>query len=388
MLTEQHCHLSGLVTASDVVAICESWPVDASLAVVGGGAGILALARQGETVLAQRWCLKPVPPSSHRGWSGWQRFQAHAAVAGAHPGERPRRAQERLFAVSQTILQRQAARWCKEGVSSAEVRIHVGAAASNVQCAYVDHCFDVAEQLRQLVDLRIRLTLPRQGWQRVVERLVSALETHSDRWVGWDFSGHETQPAAAVACAQLPLAPAANLSVHAGEQLAGPRPYLDALRHCHEAVTLWGAQRLGHAAILGLSPQAWIGRAWQWSPADLSAASAWLDERLPPAHATACSAAGLLQPQGVVTAQASEALQVVLAWVIEELRESGVLIETCPTSNARIVASARLRHPLPGLLATRLPLVVGTDDPGLLGTSPRKEYARMQHFAKLACADR
>ena len=71
MLTEQHCHLSGLVTASDVVAICESWPVDASLAVVGGGAGILALARQGEKVLAQRWCLKPVPPSSHRGWSGW-----------------------------------------------------------------------------------------------------------------------------------------------------------------------------------------------------------------------------------------------------------------------------------------------------------------------------
>ena len=199
-----------------------------------------------------------------------------------------------------------------------------------------------------------------------MERLVPALETHSDRWAGWDFSGHETQPAAAVACAQLPFAPAASLSVHAGEQLAGPRPYLDALRHCHEAVTLWGAQRLGHAAILGLPPQAWIGRAWQWSPADLSAASEWLDERLPPAQATACRAAGLLQPQGVVTAQASDALQVVLAWVIEELRESGVVIETCPTSNARIVASARLRHPLPGLLATRLPLVVGTDDPGLL----------------------
>ena len=73
-------------------------------------------------------------------------------------------------------------------------------------------------------------------------------------------------------------------------------------------------------------------------------------------------------------------LQVVQQAIIDDLRCRGVAIESCPTSNARIVAEGGLRHPLPGLLATGLPILIGSDDPGLLGTDLPREQMRVRQM--------
>lgn len=59
------------------------------------------------------------------------------------------------------------------------------------------------------------------------------------------------------------------------------------------------------------------------------------------------------------------------------LRERGITLEVCPSSNVATGVVAELAaHPLPRLLAAGVPVVLGSDDPPMFGTSLLEEYRR------------
>ena len=56
--------------------------------------------------------------------------------------------------------------------------------------------------------------------------------------------------------------------------------------------------------------------------------------------------------------------------VVKLLRDRGVVLEVCPTSNIALgVAASWATHPLPRLLDASLEVVIASDDPALFGTS-------------------
>ena len=64
---------------------------------------------------------------------------------------------------------------------------------------------------------------------------------------------------------------------------------------------------------------------------------------------------------------------------MEHLRQRQITLEICPSSNvATRVVPALGAHPLPRLLAAGVPVVLGSDDPPMFGTSLLGEYRRVR----------
>jgi aminodeoxyfutalosine deaminase len=73
--------------------------------------------------------------------------------------------------------------------------------------------------------------------------------------------------------------------------------------------------------------------------------------------------------------------------LLERLRESGITLEVCPSSNvATGVVSSLEKHPLPRLLAAGVPVVLGSDDPPMFGTTLLEEYRRVRDVLGLDAA--
>ncbi len=63
--------------------------------------------------------------------------------------------------------------------------------------------------------------------------------------------------------------------------------------------------------------------------------------------------------------------------LLDRLREERITLEICPSSNvATGVVPALAAHPLPRLLAAGVPVVLGSDDPPMFGTTLLDEYRR------------
>ncbi len=63
--------------------------------------------------------------------------------------------------------------------------------------------------------------------------------------------------------------------------------------------------------------------------------------------------------------------------LLERLRREDVALEVCPTSNVALgVVKGLAEHPLPRLLEARVPVVLGSDDPGVFGTDLVEVYLR------------
>jgi aminodeoxyfutalosine deaminase len=61
--------------------------------------------------------------------------------------------------------------------------------------------------------------------------------------------------------------------------------------------------------------------------------------------------------------------------LLAEIRDRGIVLDVCPTSNLRTGAVAELAgHPLPALRAAGIPCTVNTDDPAMFGTDLGREY--------------
>jgi adenosine deaminase len=66
------------------------------------------------------------------------------------------------------------------------------------------------------------------------------------------------------------------------------------------------------------------------------------------------------------------------AALLRRLTRGGVVCDVCPTSNlATGAVSEGAQHPVRALLAAGVPVTLSTDDPGLFGTTLRREYRRV-----------
>jgi adenosine deaminase len=62
--------------------------------------------------------------------------------------------------------------------------------------------------------------------------------------------------------------------------------------------------------------------------------------------------------------------------LLEHLRETGIPLEVCPTSNVRTRSVPSLaEHPLPALVAAGVPVTINSDDPPMFATTLNAEYA-------------
>jgi adenosine deaminase len=72
---------------------------------------------------------------------------------------------------------------------------------------------------------------------------------------------------------------------------------------------------------------------------------------------------------------------------VENLGADRITLEICPSSNvATGVVPALDRHPLPALLGAGVPVVLGSDDPPMFGTTLLEEYRRARHHLGLSAA--
>jgi adenosine deaminase len=63
--------------------------------------------------------------------------------------------------------------------------------------------------------------------------------------------------------------------------------------------------------------------------------------------------------------------------LVETIRERGIVLEVCPTSNVLLgVAPSLAQHPLPDLIAAGLIVTINTDDPPMFNTTLTEEYLR------------
>jgi aminodeoxyfutalosine deaminase len=73
--------------------------------------------------------------------------------------------------------------------------------------------------------------------------------------------------------------------------------------------------------------------------------------------------------------------------LLDRLRTDRITLEICPSSNvATGVVPALADHPLPALLAAGVPVVLGSDDPPMFGTTLLDEYRRARDHLGLTAA--
>lgn len=125
--------------------------------------------------------------------------------------------------------------------------------------------------------------------------------------------------------------PEVNVALHAGELTLGLVPPSDLRFHIREAVEVAGARRIGHGVAIAY-------------------------ER---------DAAGLFRM----------------------MRERGVLVEVCLTSNAVILGVAGAQHPFPHYLSAGVPVTLATDDEGVSRIDLTHEYLRAAQTYRLRYGD-
>lgn len=238
--------------------------------------------------------------------------------------------------------------------------------------------------------LQLAISLPRADPLRHWPLVGAAAHRHPVI-TGIDLCGVEDEPsrhaalAAALAAWNRVHAPRRlDLLVHVGEQLRAVQP-LTALRRVWDAVAL-GADRLGHALAARLEPSAWPATpAWervderrerlrwlQWQAADLDLDPDAIDHAL--GELASRDPASQLAAEAVDPGLLRACQDVVLA----RIRTAGRTVEVCPTSNRVVSGAAVEAHGITRLQQSGVPYVVGSDDPGILGTTLAAERALLR----------
>lgn len=262
----------------------------------------------------------------------------------------------------------------------AEVRVLLPGTASDAWAeAALTHLATATERH----GLRLALSLPRSAPLRHWPLVAAAIARHGGI-TGIDLCGVEDEPSdhatLAAAIAACPRRPA--FLVHVGEQLRAVQP-LTAVRRVWDAVAL-GADRLGHALAVRLDPSAWPSTpawervderrarlAWlQWQADDLGLDADAIDRGL--------ADLATRDPASQLAAEPPDPglLRACQDAVLARIRQAGRTIEVCPTSN-RVVSGAPVSaHGIERLRAAGVSWVVGSDDPGILGTTLADEIAQ------------
>jgi adenosine deaminase len=248
------------------------------------------------------------------------------------------------------------------------------------------------------VSERVAITLDRsdpwKGWSEV-QRL--ALGKYGSALVGIDFCGDErghppkemTEFFAAVREFNHEH-PSRALAIlyHVGQNYRD-KSLESAIRWVQQAAEM-GAHRLGHAIALGIDPAAYAPHVRSESVAERRDQ---IDYDL--VHAAGLRAAGVrvdraaLQRELRTLSSLPESSPIDLVYDadrLDEIRrrqdyalarigETGAVLEVCPTSNRRIAGIAHAaHHPVHRFLASDVPVVVNTDDPGIFGITLDGEF--------------
>jgi hypothetical protein len=265
----------------------------------------------------------------------------------------------------------------------AEARVLVPGTATD---AWVEPALDHLASAAAAHGLHLALSLPRAQPLRHWPLVAAAAARHACI-TGIDLCGIEDEPsahaplAAAIAAWNRQHGRSLALLVHVGEQLRGVQP-LSAVRRVWDAVAL-GADRLGHALAVRLAPSAWPATpvwertderrarlAWlQWQAADLGLDAEAIDNQL--------AALADRDPAAQLAAEPSDPglLRACQEAVLARIRQAGRTIEICPTSNCVVSGAPLASHGIERLGAAGVAWVVGSDDPGILGTTWAKEVA-------------
>jgi hypothetical protein len=285
-----------------------------------------------------------------------------------------------------------------EGIGYAEQRFFFGRHATS---AFVDEALGaLLEDYARAPDgitARLAVSLPREDaflhWPLVQKH---ALGPHGHALTGVDFCFFEEgfpqkhQRAFFAELARFNAAhPERALAVlyHVGESFED-KSLESAVRWVQEAAEL-GAHRLGHAIALGVDPEAYGAHVRPESVGERRDQIAY-DLR----HCDVLRRAGVhvdvdaLERERALLAEKpeSETLKIVYDHrrlhevrarqrvAMAAIRETGAVIEVCPTSNLRIGGLVDPKHhPVHRFYEEGLPFVVASDDPGIFGTRLRDE---------------
>ncbi len=184
---------------------------------------------------------------------------------------------------------------------------------------------------------------------------------------------------------------------HVGESFED-KSLESAVRWVQEAAEL-GADRLGHAIALGVDPGNYGDHVRTESVAERLDQIAY-DRRHADgleAHGVALDANALRdEAERLIQRASDETVEVRYNearlrelerrqdYAIERVRDSGAVVEVCPTSNRRIGGIADpAHHPVHRFVEKDLPFVVSSDDPGIFGTTLREEIEWVVRAANL-----
>jgi hypothetical protein len=269
----------------------------------------------------------------------------------------------------------------------AQVRILIPGTAT---AAWVEAALEHLATATRSHRLELAISLPRADPLRHWPLVAAAAQRHA-HLTGIDLCGIEDEPAqharlaAAIAGWNASHAPRRlDLLVHVGEQLRAVQP-LTALRRVWDAVAL-GADRLGHALAARIDPDAWpTTPAWercderverlrwlQWQAEDLGLDADAIDHTV--------AELGLRDPASQLAAESTDPglLRACQDVVLERIRSAGRIIEVCPTSNQVISGIPVARHGIQRLREAGVAWVIGSDDPGILGTTLATEQALLR----------
>jgi hypothetical protein len=412
-LTELHIHFGGCVEPEDALELMGEREVDWSNYEISyrhahgrpsGLTEILAALRSGDPQAFARFAQRFRFAEQDAG--NFDRFLAAFALHGCYSHLLDSRLAEDFTpearAEGRFVVERIAARCRRQGIAHAEIRIMLG----NLMPPRVRHQLyaSLLADLRAVSGPDLNLTLapslprddPWPAWRVIEELALGELgswltavdvchveEGHapcSFRALADDvrrFNGAHPQRALA-------------LLYHVGESYRD-KSVASAIRWCDEAACDLGAHRLGHAIALGIDPAVHAGEVRRETVAERRDQIAY-DLR----HRAALADLGLtLDANALVTEDEALRHRPAHEWLeltepspadlaarqqhaANRIRSAGAVVETCPTSNLRIAGIPSAVHPIHRFLAMGVPVVVGTDDPGLLGITLADELRWIQ----------
>ena len=164
-----------------------------------------------------------------------------------------------------------------------------------------------------------------------------------------------------------------ELLYHVGESFED-KSIVSSIRWVFEAHKM-GAGRLGHCIALGIDPENNRGEKINENKEETEQTQAWLleNKELFSSYGFDFSQNDLFQPT-VYDDKLIERTRLLQKAILSYFKEQKVVIESCPTSNMKIGKVKKKEfHPLRAFHQAGVKTLIGTDDPGILGTDFEKE---------------
>ena len=421
-LAELHLHLYGTIRAADYLRYIADREIDwgwyeAEMIKAYGGhpplREVLERHRAGDETAAAAFEELFVFGDADAG--NFDRFQAkfNLLTAGSEMAELMRgdkSAFERLRAEARWFLDAIRADQIAQGIGHAEQRLLVGSVIKGDNARLLlEDMLAAYTTSDDAIEQRLAVGLSRSNpWTMWEHTIALALGPTGGALTGVDFcfieEGHPPKDKADFFAAVHDFNdqhPGRALAIlyHVGESFRD-KSLESSVRWVQEAAEL-GAHRLGHAIALGVDPECYGEHTRSESA----------EERLDQiaydlAHADGLARHGVTVDHAALTREredlvaGTEVTHHYDAARLDEVRRrqdyamdrvtaAGAVVEVCPTSNRRIGAIAdAAHHPVHRFLERGVPVVVGSDDPGIFGTTLAEELDWVVRAAGLDAADR